>query len=126
MVYVIENIVFFLQHDHLGITDFLPEYSTVMKYIIDPAEIFFSRRWIQMEEILGEAYCNVRENRSNQGINHISKISDGNDFPCGTMLHESTIKFDVIRCGVGQGKRRIQNLLFFQQWTGMVIFPVSR
>ena len=104
MVYVIENIVFFLQYNHLGITDFLQEYSTVMKYIIDSAEIFFSRGWIQMEEIPGEAYRNIRENRMDQWINHISKIRYGNDFPCGTMLHESTIKFDVIRRGIGQEK----------------------
>ena len=104
MVYIIENIVFFLQHDHLGITDFLLENSTVMKYFIDYAERWFSRGWIQMEEIPGEAYCNVRENRMDQGINHISKISNGNDFPCSTMLHESTIEFDVIRRGIGQEK----------------------
>ena len=99
MVYVIENIVFFLQHDHLGITDFLPENSTVMKYFIDYAERWFSRGWIQMEEIFGEAYRNVRENRSNQGINHISKISISDI----TVIFNTSRKVDTIKGSLRNG-----------------------
>ena len=52
-----------------------------------------------MEEILGEAYCNVRENRSNQGINHISKISISDI----TVIFNTSRKVDTIKGSLRNG-----------------------